>query len=43
MFVEENLVFEMRESVIPIRSKSMSSSVRSAWSWSKLFDGEQTF
>ena len=28
MFVGEKLVFEMRDSVIPIKSKSMSSSVR---------------
>ena len=42
MFVGEKLVFEMRDSVIPIKSKSMSSFVRSAWSWSKFFEREQT-
>ena len=42
MFVGEKLVFEMRDSVIPIKSKSMSSSVRNAWSWSKFFEREQT-
>ena len=41
MFVGEKLVFEMRDSVIPRKSKSMSISVRSAWSWSKCFEREQ--
>ena len=30
MFVGEKLVFEIRDSVIPVKSKSMSSSVKSA-------------
>ena len=42
MFVGEKLVFEMRDSIISIKSKSLSSSVRSAWSWSKFFEREQT-
>ena len=42
MFVGEKLVFEMHDSVIPIKSKSLSSFVRSAWSWSKFFEREQT-
>ena len=40
MFVGEKLA--LRDSVIPIKSKSMSSSVRSAWSWSKFFERKQT-
>ena len=42
MFVAEKLVFEIRDLVIPITSKSMSSSAIIAWSWSKFFDTEQT-
>ena len=42
MFIGEKLVFEMRDLVIPINSKSMASSLRSAWSWSKSFEREQT-
>ena len=32
----------MGVSVMPTKSKSISSFVRSAWSWSKRFDREQT-
>ena len=42
MFIGEKLVFEMSDLVIPINSKSMASSLRSAWSWSKSFEREQT-
>ena len=42
MFIGEKLVFEMRDLVIPINSKSMASSLRSAWSWSISFEREQT-
>ena len=41
MFVGKKLVFEMRDSIIPRKSKSLSISVRSAWSWSKYFEREQ--
>ena len=40
MFVGEKIVFEMHDSVIPIKLKSMLSLVKSAWS--KFFDEEQT-
>ena len=42
MFLGEKLVFYIGDSVIPIKSKSMSISVRSAWSWPKFFERKQT-